>query len=199
MPDTLGPTQIFRGMGHCHLDTTCHSAETLTVNMNGQPPQLLPNPPAQLTPALRLHPDLLCKAPSNLGCALKFSQALQKHMLGTCRAERSRYLRDVIEESLSKVGKNIVHRIPTAKLDHSACGFDDGHSDLPVLVGDGLHQGAYQGLRLQMEVLCGTGRQLVMRYSCLGSGSVATIQPAIFLWTLGNQPLLASTPTFPLW
>lgn len=103
--------------------------------------------------------------------------------------DKSHYLRDVIKESLSKVGKNIIHRIAIAKLDHSAGGFDDGHSDLPVLVGDGLHQGAYQGLRLHVEVLCGTGRLLVIRYS-----SVATTTPATFLWTLVNQSLLASTP-----
>lgn len=72
-------------------------------------------------------------------------------------AEKSYYLRDIIEESLSKVGKNIIHRIPIAKLDYSACGFDDSYPDLPVLVGDGLHQGAYEGLRLHVEVLCGIG------------------------------------------
>lgn len=90
-----------------------------------------------------------------------------------CRAATPHYLRDIIEESLSKVGKNVIHGTAIAKLDHSARGFDDGHPDLPVLVGDGLHQGAYQGLRLHVEVLCGTGRLLVIRYS-----SVATIVPA---------------------
>lgn len=83
-------------------------------------------------------------------------------------AEKSYYLRDIIEESLSKVGKNIIHRIPIAKLDYSACGFDDSYPDLPVLVGDGLHQGAYEGLRLHVEVLCGIGRLLVMRNGCGG-------------------------------
>lgn len=80
------------------------------------------------------------------------------------------------------MGKNIIHRIPIAELDHSARGFNDSYPDLPVLVGDGLHQGAYQGLRLHVEVFCGIGRLLVMRYSCsTGPCSVATIKP--FLWT----------------
>lgn len=96
-----------------------------------------------------------------------------------CQAEQSQYLRDVIEESLSKVRKNIIHRIPIAKLDHGARGFDDGYPDLPVLMADGLHQGAYQGLRLHVEVLCGIGRLLVMRYCCTGP----------VLWLPSNLPL----------
>lgn len=67
------------------------------------------------------------------------------------------YLRDVVKEPLSEVRKHIVYRLGAAELDHGARGLGDSHSHLPVLVGDALHQGADQGLRLHVEVVCETG------------------------------------------
>lgn len=73
-----------------------------------------------------------------------------------CLEEEPHYLGDVVKEPLSKVREHVVHRLSAAELNHGACGLNDGHSHLPVLVGDGLHQGADQGLRLHVEVVCGT-------------------------------------------
>lgn len=82
---------------------------------------------------------------------------------GTARRRNSPYLGNVVKEPLSKVREDIIHGLPAAELDHRARGLDDGHPHLPVLVGDGLHQGADQGLRLHVEVVCGAGRPPVTR------------------------------------
>lgn len=64
--------------------------------------------------------------------------------------------------------KHVIYRLAAAELDHGARGLDDSHPHLPVLVGDALHQGADQGLRLHVEVVCETGRHQLLGLLLVG-------------------------------
>lgn len=99
-----------------------------------------------------------------------------------CRGRSSPYLGYVVKEPLGQVRKDVIHRLPTAELDRRARGLDDGHAHPPVLVGDGLHQGADQGLRLHVEVVCGAGRPPVTRGAGgppLWPGSAGSVAPSL--------------------
>lgn len=84
--------------------------------------------------------------------------------------------------------KHVVHGLPAAELDHGARGLDDGHPDLPVLVGDGLHQWPDERLRLHVEVVCGAESQRFPRLLLLCPAPPGPSSPSRSLPQAGAWP-----------